>query len=150
MLSTVGRRPNDMALGPDGRLFVACSGDNTVHVIQTRSVEEREPETTQASPPAERVREILSTSLYPSSPEGSTPCGVAVAPDGDIVTAGADGKVYLVSAAGALSAEVEAGQTPIIAVAISGDGRRIAAAGIRGSVAIIDRASGREDAEVRT
>ena len=35
----VGIRPNDMALAPDGRLFVACSGDNTVHVIQTRAVE---------------------------------------------------------------------------------------------------------------
>ena len=32
----VGLRPNDLALAPDGRLFVACSGDNTVHVIQTR------------------------------------------------------------------------------------------------------------------
>ena len=33
----VGIRPNDMALAPDGRLFVACSGDNTVHVIQTQN-----------------------------------------------------------------------------------------------------------------
>ena len=45
------------------------------------------------------------------------------------------------SAAGELKAEIEAGQTPVIAVAISGDGRLIAAAGIRGSVAIIDRAT---------
>ena len=36
---TVGLRPNDMALAPDGRLFVACAGDNTVHVIQTGSPE---------------------------------------------------------------------------------------------------------------
>jgi cytochrome c len=68
---------------------------------------------------------------------------VAVAPDGEIATAGADGKVYLLSAAGELKAEIEAGQTPVIAVAISGDGRLIAAAGIRGSVAIIDRAARR-------
>jgi cytochrome c len=64
---------------------------------------------------------------------------VAVAADGEIITAGADGKVYLLSAAGERRAEIEAAQTPIIALAISGDSRLIAAAGIRGSVAIIDR-----------
>ena len=42
---------------------------------------------------------------------------------------------------GELDGEIEAAQTPIIAVALSPDGRLIAAAGIRGSVAIIDRAS---------
>src|SRR5262249_18783361 len=66
---------------------------------------------------------------------------VAVAPDGEIATAGADGKLYIVSAGGEVKAEIEAAQTPVIAVAISGDGRLIAAAGIRGSVAIIDRAA---------
>jgi cytochrome c len=66
---------------------------------------------------------------------------VAVAADGEIVSAGADGKVYLLSTAGELRAEIEAAQTPIIALALSGDGRLIAAAGIRGSVAIIDRAT---------
>src|SRR5712691_733199 len=66
---------------------------------------------------------------------------VAVAPDGEIVTAGADGNVYLLSAAGELRGAVEASPTPIIAVALSPDGKRIAAAGIRGSVAIIARAA---------
>ena len=64
---------------------------------------------------------------------------VAVAPDGEIVTAGADGKVYVLSSAGELIGAIEAAQAPIIAVALSRDGSRIAAAGIRGSVAIIDR-----------
>ncbi len=36
----VGVRPNDMVLARDGRLFVACSGDNTVHVIPTQTVEQ--------------------------------------------------------------------------------------------------------------
>jgi cytochrome c len=68
---------------------------------------------------------------------------VAVASDGEIVTAGADGKVYALSPAGELRGEVEAAQAPVIALAMSGDGKRIAAAGIRGSVAIIDRATRR-------
>jgi len=78
----VGIRPNDMALAPDGRLFVACAGDNTVHVIQT-SVLEAAPE---APGPQRRLwempREVLSTSVYPQSPEGSAPNSVAVSPDG--------------------------------------------------------------------
>jgi cytochrome c len=66
---------------------------------------------------------------------------VAVAPDGEIVTAGADGKVTMLSGAGDVRAEIEAATAPIVALAISGDGKLIAAAGIRGSVAIIDRAA---------
>jgi cytochrome c len=66
---------------------------------------------------------------------------VAIAPDGEIVAAGADGKVYFLTAGGKLRGEVEIGTVPIIAVTISGDGKIIAAAGIRGSVAIIDRAT---------
>jgi cytochrome c len=66
---------------------------------------------------------------------------VAIAPDGEIATAGADGKVYFFDAAGAARGEVETGPAPVIALAISGDGALVAAAGIRGSVAVIERAT---------
>ena len=59
----VGVNPNDMALSADGRLFVACSADNTVHVIDTKTL---------------RVIERLSTTLTPMAPEGSTPDAVLV------------------------------------------------------------------------
>lgn len=78
----VGLRPNDMALSRDGRLFVACAGDNTVHVIQTKAVESAEAEASPTRRPPEAAREIISTALYLDSPEGSTPDGVAVSPDG--------------------------------------------------------------------
>jgi cytochrome c len=64
---------------------------------------------------------------------------VAIAPDGEIVTAGADGKVYFMSPQGEVRGEMQASPTPVIALAISPDGKLIAAAGIRGSVAIIER-----------
>jgi len=70
------------AFSPDGRLFVACSGDNTVHVIPTETVEQPTLDPNPRRRPSEAAREILATSLYPSSPEGSTPDAVAVAPDG--------------------------------------------------------------------
>jgi cytochrome c len=66
---------------------------------------------------------------------------VAISPDGEIVAAGADGKVYFLTAGGKLRGEVEVGTVPIIAVTMSPDGKLVAAAGIRGSVAIIDRAT---------
>src|SRR5207244_4018623 len=66
---------------------------------------------------------------------------VAIASDGEIVSAGANGKIYLLSAAGERKAEIDAAPSPIISLAISADGRLIAAAGMRGSVAIIERAS---------
>ena len=59
----VGANPNDMALGPDGRLYVACSGDNTVHVIDTRTGV---------------VIEKISTTLHPRAPEGATPNALAL------------------------------------------------------------------------
>jgi cytochrome c len=66
---------------------------------------------------------------------------VAVAPDGEILAAGADGKVYFVSAADAQTSAIDATPDPIVALALSPDGRHLAAAGIRGSVVIIDRAA---------
>ncbi len=94
---TVGLRPNDMALARDGRLFIACSGDNTVHVLTTAKLE---PVPEPASPARrlwEGTREVISTSLYPQSPEGSTPCAVAVSPDGrTLFVANADNNSVLV------------------------------------------------------
>jgi YVTN family beta-propeller protein len=79
---TVGLRPNDMTLAPDGRLFVACASDNTVHVIQTRTLEEPAIPASPARRLWDGTREVISTSLYPQSPEGSTPDAVAVSQDG--------------------------------------------------------------------
>jgi YVTN family beta-propeller protein len=102
---TVGIRPNDLALAPDGRLFVACSGDNTVHVIQTQTVEKPAPEASLKRRVPEAAREIISTSLYPGAPEGSTPDGLAVAPDGKtLFVANADNNsVMVVDISNALS-----------------------------------------------
>jgi cytochrome c len=64
---------------------------------------------------------------------------VAIAPDGEIVAAGADGKVYFLSSQGDMRGELQASPTPVIALAISRDGALVATAGIRGSVAVIER-----------
>jgi cytochrome c len=66
---------------------------------------------------------------------------VAVAQSGQIIAAGASGKVFFLSAAGDATGEVEAAAAPLIALAISGNDKRIAASSIKGAIAIIDRDS---------
>jgi cytochrome c len=109
---------NAVAFAPDGLSLVTAGYDAMIRVT-----------------PLRRVGLALSATL-------PTPLNtVAVSPDGEIVTAGADGKVYFLNANAELRGEVSAGAAPIIALVLSPDARIIAAAGIRGSVAIIERAS---------
>jgi cytochrome c len=71
-----------------------------------------------------------------------TPLNAAViAPDREVVTAGADGNAYFLSARGKLHGSIHISDTPIIALAISPDGKTVAAASVRGSVSVIDRAA---------
>jgi cytochrome c len=64
---------------------------------------------------------------------------VAIAPDGEIAAGGADGKVRFLTVGAKEAGEVQASPTPIVALAMSPDGTLIAAAGIGGAVAVIDR-----------
>ena len=114
-----GQNVNGVAFTPDGRALVTAGYDATLRIT-----------------PLAGGAPVIATLPTPLNT-------VAVAPDGGIVTAGADGQVYLLSASGEQKGEIDAAQTPIISIAISGDGKLIAAAGMRGSVAIIDRASRR-------
>src|SRR5262249_54449691 len=68
---------------------------------------------------------------------------VAIAPDGEIVTTGADGKIYVLSPSGDRRGDIAAESAPIVAMALSGDGRRVAAASIRGTIVVLDRAARR-------
>jgi cytochrome c len=82
----------------------------------------------------------LSGAQVPTVVSMPTPLNaVATGADGEIAVGGADGKVYFLTAAGALAGEVTAGPRPVISMAISPDGAWLAAAGIGGTVAVIDR-----------
>jgi cytochrome c len=108
---------NGVAFTPDGRSLVSVGYDATLRIW----------------PLAGSGAPIVKTLSSPLN-------AVAVARDGEIVAAGADGNLYFLTSAGEVRGEIKAAATPIIALAISADSKLIAAAGIRGSVTILERA----------
>jgi cytochrome c len=107
---------NFVAFAPDGRTLVSVSYDQSVRIWPLSG----------ASAP---------TIVTLPSPLNA----VAVAADGEIAAGCADGKVYFLTGAGAPAAEIAAGSRPVISIAISPNGALLAAAGIGGTVAVIDR-----------
>ena len=63
--------PTEMALSPQGDLlYVACANSNAVTVLETAGG---------------KALENIGTSLYPKSPNGSTPNSLALSPDGKVL-----------------------------------------------------------------
>jgi cytochrome c len=105
---------NGVAFAPDGKSVVSVGYDLTLRIWRL----------------PEGVPEILTL----PSPINA----VSVMPDGEIAIGAADGKLRMLSPKGTANGEVQALPTPIVALAKSDDGALIAAAGIDGTVAIID------------
>ncbi|WP_164940856.1 c-type cytochrome [Bradyrhizobium zhanjiangense] len=108
---------NGVAFTPDGRSLLSVGYDLTLRIWR---LPDGQPEVVKLPAPLNAV---------------------AVAPDGEIVTGAVDGMLRMLTTDGKVSGEVAAGPTPVVALTISGDGTLIAAAGIGGTVAIIDRKS---------
>lgn len=107
---------NGVAFTPDGKALVSAGYDATVRIW----------------PLAEGGAPLVVTLPSPLN-------AVALAPDGEIIAAGADGKIYFLSRTGEQRATLDVSDTALTSLAISGHGDRLAAASIRGAVAIIDR-----------
>jgi cytochrome c len=107
---------NGVAFAPDGRTLISVSYDQSVRIW---------PLSSQAAPTVAALPSPLNA--------------VAVGSDGEIVAGGADGKLYFLIGEGRPAGEISAGPRPVISIAISPDGTLIAAAGIGGTVAVINR-----------
>ena len=66
---------------------------------------------------------------------------LAALPGDRLAVGAADGRVRLVSRGGEVLAEAEAAPTPVLALAASRDGRLLAAAGLKGAIAVLDGAT---------
>jgi cytochrome c len=146
-----------LAVSPDGKTLASASWDNTVRLWPLAGGPARVLEGHRQNvngvaftPDGQSVVSAgydLTLRIWPVSGAGTprivtlpTPLNaVAVAGNGDIVIAGASGKVHILSSEGLPQIEVEAAPVPIIALALSADGKLVAASSIRGAVAIIDR-----------
>jgi YVTN family beta-propeller protein len=128
----VGAHPSDLAYGPDGRLFVANAGSNSVSVIADG-----------------QVIETIGTSLDPHDPVGSTPNALAVSADGKFLyVANADNNdtaVISIAQKGNSSVEgfIPTGWYPS-ALAITSDGKKLLVAtgkgmGSRGTVPVLGK-----------
>jgi cytochrome c len=107
---------NGVAFAPDGRTVVSVSYDQSLRIW---------PLAGSSSP-------VVVTLPVPLN-------AVAIGSDGEIAAGGADGRLYFVTGDGARAGEAAAGPRPVISIAISPDGALVAAAGIGGTVAVIDR-----------
>ena len=107
---------NGVAFGPDGKTLISVSYDLTVRIW---------PLDSSGSPSIVTLPAPLNS--------------VVVSSDGQIAAAGADGRIYFVTGTGKPDGDIAAGPIPVIAMAMSKDGALLAAADIRGSVAIVDR-----------
>ena len=107
---------NGVAFAPDGRTLVSVSYDQSVRIWP------------------------LAGSSAPAVVAMPSPLNaVAVSSSGEIVTGGADGRLYFLDRDGTRTGEVAAGPRPVISIAISADGAWVAAASIGGAVAVTDR-----------
>jgi cytochrome c len=115
MLEGHTQNVNGVAFSPDGTRIITAGYDATIRIWQLAD-------------------DGVSVHNLPS-PLNS----VVVAPDGELLAAGADGRVFFLSSTGEELGELQAGATPIIQLALSKDGILAAAATTRGSVAVIHR-----------
>ena len=146
-----------LAVSPDGTMLASASWDQTVRLWPLAGgaprVLEGHTQNVNAvafSPDGHTLVSVsydLSVRIWPlSGPSAATVVSipsplnaVAVGGDGEIAAGGADGRVYFLTGNGVRAGEVAAGPRPVISMAISPDGAWLAAAGIGGSVAVVDR-----------
>jgi cytochrome c len=144
-----------LAVSPDGSTLASASWDSTVRLWPLRSGAKRvlqghsqNVNSVAFTPDGKSLVSVgydLTLRIWPlhdGPPDVITlpsPLNaVAVAADGEIATGGADGYVRFLSGA-KQTGEIQASPAPIVGLAIAADGALIAAAGINGSVSIIDR-----------
>ena len=124
-LDTASAPLNALAFLPDGAAVVTGSYDGTVRIVPVDG----------GQPPA-----TMSLGVPVNT--------AAVAADGRVLIAGADGHIRVLSRALTLEADIDLGNGPLTALAVTPDGRYAATAGMRTQVTLVDLAAGKVRFEI--
>jgi cytochrome c len=109
---------NGVAFTPDGKALVSAGYDATLRIW-----------------PLEGTPRIIKLDAPLNA--------LAIASDGTMAAGGADGSLFLLDARAENPRRIEAAESPLIAIAFTPDGARVAAASPRGSVTLFDVRSGK-------
>ena len=110
---------NGVAFSRDGRLLVSAGYDATLRLTPLNGL----------SPRVVKLPSPLNA--------------LAIGPSGEIAAGGSDGSVFLLTEAGEVWSRIEASEAPVIALAFSPDGARLAVASPRGGIGVFEAASGK-------
>ncbi|MDB5507794.1 MAG: cytochrome c family protein [Hyphomicrobiales bacterium] len=105
---------NGVVFSPDGRMLLSAGYDATLRLWPLDG----------ATPRIVRMNAPLNA--------------LAISSRGEVAAGGSDGSVFLLGPDGSLLETIQAAEAPVIALAFSPDGSRLAAASPRGAVAVID------------
>jgi cytochrome c len=158
VLTRHGARVAGLAVSADGETIASASWDGTVRLTRWRSGETRTlaghqgPVNAVAFLTGGAVASVGHDATLRIWPADASPPTVTrwpavsnalVAVSGfGLALAGADGTLRLVDAEGQLTRDIAIAETPLVALAASRDGSRLAAGGLRGQVAIVDVTKG--------
>jgi cytochrome c len=144
-----------LAVSPDGALLASASWDHSVRVWPLAGGEPRvlEGHSDSVNAVAFLADGTLASGGYdarilfrPAGGKGpatrvtlESPVNTLVVLPGDRLAVGsADGRVRIVDRKGGVQAEATVAETPVIALAVSRDGRHLAAAGLKGAIAVLE------------
>lgn len=143
-----------LAVSPDGKFLASASWDGTARIwsLETGMVEVLDGHRGQINAVVFLPKGNPATAGYDGTLRihhrgaGATiidlglPLNAMVLAGDELVVAGADGVLRMIDLASGMRAELPVAEVPVIALAVSADGRMIAAAGFRGALVLVDRA----------
>ncbi len=149
-----------LAVSPDGAMIASASWDSSVAITSLKGASLRRFAGHQGnvnSVAFSRDGRILVSAGYDATLrltplDGAAPRVVklasplnalAISASGDMAAGGADGSVFLLAPDGGLRLQIEAAEAPVIALAFSPDGARLAVASPRGGIGVFEVASGK-------